>query len=606
MDNFRVTRPTARPRVALDGFTRATAARQTAYRGEIQRPAAAQPVASSPAQPYVQPTPVPQPFTAAPQPQPVEQPNPLMPPTPHSNLVARVSDADFTPPPMIPHEPHTVPAPQPASPQEAAAEAQHVQVTPFDIDTIEESDIPKNRLSAGRAFKKWALRSGIATLVLLIAVGGTLFAQGYGKVHQVFRGNDSKSTAATASAVQQLLKGEDTGRVNVLLLGNGGDGHQAPDLTDTLIVASVDVVHHTAVMLSIPRDLWVQVPEYGNMKINATYEVGKYNSLGKIDDSNANTKAVFAGFKQADQAVAAVTGLRIDYNVLVNFKSFKQAIDAVGGITLNVPQDLVDPTMAWENHHNPVLAKAGVQQMTGSQALLYVRSRETSSDFARSQRQRSVILSLKDKVLTAGTLSNPLKISQLINAFGDNLVTDMSLSEGMRAYNIGKSVDNAKVTSLDLVTPPNNLITTGNMNGVSIDQPRAGLFQYSAIQQYIQQALAASSTPPAQQSTTTGSNAAAKPESATISVLNGTATAGLAAAKGNVIKGAGYNVVAVGNAPSKGYTKTVVVDLSNGANSNTKSYLEKAFATTAVTALPAGISAGGANFVVILGSEQSL
>jgi hypothetical protein len=181
----------------------------------------------------------------------------------------------------------------------------------------------------------------------------------------------------------------------------------------------------------------------------------------------------------------------------------------------------------------------------------------------------------------------------------------MSLSDGMRAYSLGKGISNDKITSLDLVTPPNNLITTGNMKGVSIDQPKAGLFQYDAIKQYIQQALSTSSTP-ATTSSATNSSSTSKPENAQIAVLNGTAKAGLAAAKANVIKGAGYSVVTVGNAPTKSYTKTVVVDLSNGADPNTKSYLEKAFGTTAVTALPAGVSAGTANFVVILGAEQSL
>jgi len=471
--------------------------------------------------------------------------------------------------------------------------------SPFDLETIEETVVPKNRLAAGRAFKKWLLRGGLITLALLIAGGGLLFMQGYNKVHKVFRG-EGKVSAFSASADQQLLKGEKTGHVNILLLGNGGIGHDGSDLTDTIIVESIDTVRKTASLISVPRDLWVQVPGHGSMKINAAYETGKYDYLGKIDASNANTEAVFAGFKTADQIIGGVLGITIDYNALVNFTSFREAVDSVGGVTVNVPEQLYDPTMAWENHNNPVLAQPGVQEMNGKQALLYVRSRETTSDFARSQRQRAVILALKDKVLSAGTLSNPLKISQLINAFGDNLVTDMSLSEAMRAYSLGKDMNNSKIASIDLVTPPHDLITTGGMNGLSIDKPRAGLYEYSAIQEYIQQVL----NPPAPTTPSAAAGTSSVPENAAITVLNGTATEGLAGRKAATLKAAGYNVVSTGNAPAT--ARTVVVDYSGGADPNTKSYLEKTFGTTAVTTSPyASVTQGSANFVVILGSDQS-
>jgi len=481
------------------------------------------------------------------------------------------------------------------------------QLSPFDLASIEEIEKPKNRLTAGRTFRTWLLRGGLAVLALLLITGGTLFAQGFSKVHKVFRGNGDHSTALSAVSSSQPLKGESTGHVNILLLGNGGDGHEAPDLTDTMMVASIDTVHKTATMLSVPRDLWVQVPKYGSMKINATYEVGKYNTLGKIDDSNANTAAVEAGFKQADQAVQTVLGIPIDYTVLVNFTSFKQAVDAVGGVTINVPQALVDPTMAWENKNNPVLAAAGNQTMNGAQALLYVRSRETSSDFARSQRQRSILLALKDKVLTAGTLSNPLKVSQLINAFGNNLVTDFSLSDALRAYNIGKGIGNNAITSLDLVTAPNKLVTTANLNGTSIDQPVDGLFQYKSIQAFVQQAL----QPVASKTTTTATTQTAPStpatENAQITVLNGTTKAGLASAKANALKSGGYNVVSVGNAPSGAYPKTVIVDFSNGADKATLSYLQGLYSVTPVSTLPdPAIQKGTANIIVILGADQSL
>ena len=484
---------------------------------------------------------------------------------------------------------------------ETAEAAPAQPAVPFDIATIEEQEKPKNRLRHKYNWRKWALGGTVVGLSLILGTGGLLFAQGFNNAHKVFRGTGASASLSAAKTLK--LNGEDAGRVNFLLLGNGGLGHDAPDLTDTMIVASIDTVHKTAIMLSVPRDLWVQVPEAGNSKINAAYEIGKYNYAGKIDNTNKNTQAVEAGFTVADQVIKSTLGIDINYNVLVNFTSFKQAVDAVGGVTVNVPEILYDPTMAWENSNNPVLAQAGSQSMDGRKALMYVRSRETSSDFARSQRQRTVMLSLKSKVLSAGTLSNPLKVSGLVNAFGDNLVTDMSLAEGMRAHDLTKAIDNSQVQTIDLVTPPNNLLTTSSVGSASVAIPRAGMFAYGDIQKYVQQLL--HPTKP----TTTKATAAAPatvPENTQISVLNGTTTAGLASSQATTLKAANYAVSQVGNAPTKGYAKTVVVDLSNGANPNSRKYLESKYAVTAVTQLPdPAIQAGTANFVVILGSDQA-
>ncbi len=247
--------------------------------------------------------------------------------------------------------------------------------------------------------------------------------------------------------------------------------------------------------------------------------------------------------------------------------------------------------MAWENNNNPVLATAGIQQMNGAKALLYVRSRETSSDFARSQRQRSVILAIKDKALTLGTLSNPLKISSLISAFGDNMVTDFSLSDAVRAYDISKGISNDKISSFDLVTAPNILLKTADTQGVSIDEPVAGLYDYSAIQSFVRSTL---------------KDGYLVNEDAKLTVLNGTNTAGLATSKANELKSYGYNVTQIGNAPTKTYVKTVIVDFTNGADKYTLNYLQNRYGVKAVNVVPdPAIQKGNADFIVILGSDQA-
>lgn len=450
-----------------------------------------------------------------------------------------------------------------------------------------------------RRFKWWKLRRGasrgLAVALVLLVIFGGLFFQGYLKLHRVFKGGTGTAAALKSNVDPNLLKGEGKGRVNILLLGRGGGNHDAPDLTDTMMLVSVDPVNHTSVMLSLPRDLWVNVPNQGVMKLNAAWEAGEFKYLGKAVAGSTNPKAIKAGFDMVDQTVSGILGVDINYNVLVDFQAFQQAVDTVGGVTVNVPSDLVDPTMAWENSGNPVLATAGVHDFTGKQALIYVRSRETTSDFARADRQRAVLLTLKSKVETLGTLSNPFKLSGLLNAFGNNVQTDLSLNNANRLYRILRGVSGSKITSIglgDTATPDAaQYVTGGNINGQSVVLPKAGLFQYAAIQQFIRGQL---------------KDPYIIKENASISILNGTITPGLATAKSDELKSYGYNVVKVGNAPDGGWTKTTLVDLSHGKDKYTRHYLEQRLNTTAVTNLSnTNIPTNGADFVIIIGSDEA-
>jgi LCP family protein required for cell wall assembly len=438
--------------------------------------------------------------------------------------------------------------------------------------------------------RRWGMRAMAVAVVLVVTTGGLLFSQGFLKVNKVFKGGTATAAALKSNVDPNLLKGEGSGRVNVLLLGRGGGTHDAPDLTDTMMVASVDPVNHTTVLISIPRDLWVNVPDAGVMKINAAWETGEFKYLGKNTPGSTDTKAIQAGFKQVDQVVESVLGINIDYNTIVDFKAFQQAVDTVGGVSLDVPADLVDPTMAWENNNNPVLATAGIQTFTGGKALMYARSRETSSDFARSQRQRSLLLALKDKVDTAGTLSNPLKISGLLNAFGNNVSTDLSLGNASRLYSILRKVGDNSITSVGLSDGTNQYVTTGNINGQSVVLPKAGLFNYGEIQQYLRSQL---------------KDPYIVKENAKVLVLNGTTTPGLASAKANELKSFGYNVMSTGNTPNTGWTQTTLIDLTH-KDKYTKHYLEEHFKQTAANSLAdSTIPTNGADFVIIVGSDEA-
>ncbi len=465
----------------------------------------------------------------------------------------------------------------------------------LDMDLPQGEAVPTKRYrkttktTKHRGFGWWAKRSSVAVVLLVLLGGGFLFGKGYMKLHKVFKGG-STAVALKSHVDPNLLKGEGDGRINIMLLGKGGPGHDGPDLTDTLLVASIDPVNNTTSLVSVPRDLWVTAPTGGSSKINAVYANAKYKALAR--DSHDKQGAEAAGISAAEQTIGQVLGIPIHYYTMVDFTAFKQAVDTVGGVTVNVPNDLVDPTMAWENHWSSVLARKGPQQFSGTQALLYVRSRHGSArgDFDRTERQRLLITALEQKILTAGTYTNPLKISQLLSAFGDHISTDMSTTDAGRLAGIMKKVGETNIKSVGLADPPNNYVTTGSYGGQSIVQPIAGLQNYGAIQAYIRSALP---------------DGYLIKENASVTVLNGSSATTAATASAALLKSYGYNVGTVGEAPTHDYAKTTVVDLSKDKDPYTKHYLEQRFKTTATTKLPANIQPGAAQFVIIMGNDET-
>jgi LCP family protein required for cell wall assembly len=452
-----------------------------------------------------------------------------------------------------------------------------------------EAPVRPKRIVKKRASRKMVMFRSVAVLaVLALGSGGFLAWKGYVKLHKVFRGTSTVAALSAKPITPDLLKGEGDGRVNILLLGVGGPGHDGPDLTDTIVVLSVDPVNNTATMLSVPRDLWVKMPVnyFGSQqKINAAYESGKYHYIGKLDATNQNTAAVQAGFAAADDTINAVLGVHIDYHMLVNFQAFRQAIDTVGGVTVNVPTQLYDPTMAWENHNSPILAPVGVQQMDGIKALLYARSRETTSDFARAERQRQILVALKDKMLNVGTLSNPAKVAGLMDAFGDNVYSDLSTQGASRLMSIMKKIDDSKIGSIGLTNPPHQLVTTDHVGTTSVVRPIAGLNNYVDIQSFVRSQLP---------------DGYVLKEKAPIAVVGSTTAAATQTA--TLLKTYGYNVTITTTTDATTAATPALIDLSKGKDPFTKHYLEDRYGLQATTSLPAGVQASavaGAKFVII-------
>jgi LCP family protein required for cell wall assembly len=176
------------------------------------------------------------------------------------------------------------------------------------------------------------------------------------------------------------LAGESDDRINVLLLGMGGLGHDGPYLTDTIIMASIRPSTKQVAMISIPRDLWVSIAGHGSSKIN---HANSYGETERHDWGGAYTA----------QVIKDNFGIDIHYYLRVDFAAFEEIVDEVGGIRVNVERGFTDPEYPTNDYGVQMVSFAkGVQTMSGSRALIYARSRHGNngegSDFARAKRQQ--------------------------------------------------------------------------------------------------------------------------------------------------------------------------------------------------------------------------
>ncbi len=433
----------------------------------------------------------------------------------------------------------------------------------------------KARSNRHRFFRRFI--AGSATVVLL--TGGFLGLNVFRAAHKIFKGSGDSALALQEEVDPTKLKGEGDGRVNILLAGIGGPGHDGPYLTDTLIVASLDPFAKEVSLVSIPRDLWVTTKGFGSSKINSVMPYSRERNGGSIPK----------GMETLSTVVSDNLGIPIHYFTVVDFTAFKDAINTVGGVEIDVKTKLVDPTVAWENKNNPVIADVGRQKFDGQRALLYARSRKTSlrGDFDRNERQKEVIIALKNKVVSLGTFGNPIKMTQLVNNAGEHVQTDLSIPEMKRLYDVVKDIPADKVMSIGLADPPHELVKTGNIGGASVVIPAAGVGNFEAIKAYIRSTLV---------------DGFIRKENAQIMVLNGTGVAGLAKTRAEDLKSYGYNIGTVGDAGST-QTTTQIIEISKNKAPYTRKYLENRFKVTATSgSIPAG-QTGQADFVIILGRD---
>lgn len=210
-------------------------------------------------------------------------------------------------------------------------------------------------------------------------------------------------------------------RINILLLGKASDDYPGSNLTDTIILGSVNPKTYQGSLLSIPRDLFINVPGTKNYtKINSIYAYGlKMGGHQK-------------GIELLKKAIGEVTGQKIDYYIMVDFKAFEKTIDALGGVDVTVEKDIFDNRYPGPNYSYQTFSiKQGNQHLDGSTALKYVRVRHTEGgDFGRAKRQQQVLEAIKAKFFEKRGVTEGLSFfSDLLEIIKDNVKTDAAFSD---------------------------------------------------------------------------------------------------------------------------------------------------------------------------------
>lgn len=286
------------------------------------------------------------------------------------------------------------------------------------------------------------------------------------------------------------------GRTNILIMGIGGENHEGPLLTDTIVLASIRNKDNNVSLITIPRDIWID-PLKG--KINEAYALGEAKRKG-------------AGLILAKASVNEILDIPVHYSVVVDFKAFAQSVDLVGGVSVNVENtfddfkypvpgkenDLCDGDPELKCRYEHLHFDKGPQHMDGQTALKFVRSRYSDglegTDFARSKRQIKVLMAVKSKIISPKIFLDPKNISDLARKFGGN--TDTDLTTNQELYLAKKLINFNPATihsfSLDtgtdakpglLVNPP----LSSDYGGIWVLVPRSG--NWEGIQNKIKEFL---------------------------------------------------------------------------------------------------------------------
>jgi LCP family protein required for cell wall assembly len=374
-----------------------------------------------------------------------------------------------------------------------------------------------------------------------------------------------------------------TDRVNILVLGiDQRCGEDGPTRTDTMIVLTMDPVGLSAAMLSLPRDLWVEVPGFGINKINQAH------FLGEINDFPGGGPGL------AVQTVEATLGISLDYFVTVDFEAFVEIVDEIEGIDVDVPEDIADDTYPDNCYgYDPFYITAGEHHLDGRDALKYARTRATfGGDIDRAGRQQQVIMALRDKILRLDMVPRLVARSpEMWQIVQENVNTSLSLNDAIQLALLARDIPGDRIRNevIDFDYVSNETTPDGQQVLVPIRDRirilRDELFAPPLVPTPVIENLPQMMVE----------------EGARVAIYNGTREFGLAASTQAYLLEYNFNVTEVGNADSAEYRTTQVIDY--GSYPNTARYLTQIMGIPPLNISNGNAPPGDFDVLVILGED---
>lgn len=371
-----------------------------------------------------------------------------------------------------------------------------------------------------------------------------------GQVGETVANQNPPSVSSAPEPTPQPWDG--ASRVNLLVMGldyrDWESGEGAPR-TDTMILLSVDPISKTAGMLSIPRDLWVNIPGFEPNRINTAYRLGEIYKLPG------------GGPGLAMKTVEGLLGLKIDFYAQIDFGAFERFIDEIGGVKVDVPAKIkVDPL----GDGNTRLLRPGVQVLPGSLALAYARARNTEGvDFDRAQRQQQVIFGIRNRIVSSNALPTliakaPIIYEEISAGIHSNLTLEQAIKLAWLAQQIPEENIKQGIIGTDQVT------LNKSPEGDDVLKPRPEQIRL------LRDEVFTASGPVSPAAIGADSQELMKSEDAKISVLNGANMPGLAARTQEYLSSEGADIVETGDAPEP-QTYTTLIDYTG--NPYTVKYL---------------------------------
>lgn len=474
------------------------------------------------------------------------------------------------------------------------------------LNAIDESK-PITPLQQRKKIRKKRLIFRITSVIIILAIliaGSFVLYKAYMAARSIFGGN------IFGFFQQEPLKKDAYGRSNLLIVGTTEDdpAHPGGDLTDSMMVVSVDQDKKNAYMFSIPRDLYVN---YGKA-CNSGYS-GKINEYFACSDNGSGESAERRRMDNIRKFVGNIFGMDIQYVAHVNTMVIKDAVNAVGGVDINIksrdPRGIFDPSIDWMCKQRGLTAqqrrqrcptghyihfKNGNTFMDGDKAMWFSRARGVyggygleESNFDREKNQQLVLTALKEKATSTGTITDFGKVTSLIDAMGKNLKMNIESSEVRTIMKVASEIQSSDIHRLSFVEKDNVLFTTGSVGGASIVRPTAGVNDYSEIKAFIKSQIYASPV---------------SKENAKIVILNGGARSGKAKEESDKLSDLGMDIIKIGNAPEDINQKAKIYSIADSSKKTaTRDKLKELYEVDVLYDKPSFKVAGGADFVVILG-----